>query len=403
MQCRPARDDWKQVYSRFDSASAKRILFIEDTIPLPTIGSGFVRSHDIIQVMASLGYQLTIFPINGSHFDLASVYSDLPDSVEVMHDRNVDSFPEFLAQRKDYFDAVWVARSHNLNKIRPLLAPMLSAANPPAVVLDTEAIAANREAVRQALTGEQKTDIDAAIKKELEHADICETIVAVSEEEARNLRDIGRDNVAVIGHLRPVAPTPKPFADRAGMLFVGAMHQQASPNYDSLMWFLNEVLPRVEQTLGWQTRLTVIGYTAPGVALDQFANHSRVTLRGALGDVGSAYNQHRVFVAPTRYAAGLPYKVYEAASFGLPVVATELLRRQMNWENGLELISADSGNPEQFAEQIVALYQNEALWQRIRANALDRLRRENSRERYVEAIEGILGPSDGGFRRSRQT
>jgi glycosyltransferase involved in cell wall biosynthesis len=76
------------------------------------------------------------------------------------------------------------------------------------------------------------------------------------------------------------------------------------------------------------------------------------------------------------------------------VVATELLRRQMNWENGQDLLSADGEHPEKFAQQIITLYQDEPLWQRIRACALDRLRREKNRERYVQAIERILGPAD---------
>jgi O-antigen biosynthesis protein len=130
------------------------------------------------------------------------------------------------------------------------------------------------------------------------------------------------------------------------------------------------------------------------VSLDPFASHPRVTLRGSIGNIESLYDQHRIFVAPTRYGAGQPYKVFEAASFGVPVVATELLRRQMNWENGRDLLSADGDDPERFAAQIVALYQDTTLWQRIRAGALDRLRRENSRERYVEAIRRILGPAE---------
>jgi glycosyltransferase involved in cell wall biosynthesis len=288
---------------------------------------------------------------------------------------------------------VWVARTHNLDRIRPFLDPILTAAaEPPFIVLDTEAIKAKREAARQALTGEKAADLEVAVRRELEHANICRTIVAVSEEEAGNLRDLGWKNVVVIGHMRTLAPTPRAFAERAGILFVGAIHQQASPNYDGLDWFVDKVLPIVEQTLGWQTRLTVVGYTAPGVSLARFAGHSRVTLRGAIGNIEPLYNQHRIFVAPTRYAAGQPYKIYEAASFGLPVVATELLRRQMNWENGRDLLSADSEHPELLAKQIIALYQNEALWQQIRCNALERLRRENSRERYAEAIERVLGP-----------
>ena len=232
------------------------------------------------------------------------------------------------------------------------------------------------------------------MRSELKHADICDTIVTVSEDEAARLRDLGWNNVAVIGHTRLLTPTPRSFTERTGMLFVGAIHREASPNYDSLDWFVNQVLPIVEQTLGWQTRLTIVGYTAPEVSLEPFADHPRVTLRGSIGNIKAIYNRHRIFVAPTRYAAGQPYKVYEAASFGVPVVATEVLRQQMNWENGRDLLSADSNDPVQFAKQIMALYQDEALWQQIRDSALDRLRRENGRDGYVEAIRRILGPAN---------
>jgi GT2 family glycosyltransferase/glycosyltransferase involved in cell wall biosynthesis len=396
LQDRPVWDDRRQALARFAETRATRVLFIEDTVPLRTIGSGFVRSNDLIQEMASLGHQLTVFPLNGSHFDVANVCRDIPETVEVMHDKSIDSLVEFLGQREDCFDAVWIARTHNLDRIRPFLDPILAGTNPPFIVLDTEAIEATREAKRLALAGEPAADLEAEVRSELRHADICRTIVAVSEEEAAILRTLGWDNVEVIGHIRTLAPTPKPFAERTGLLFVGAMHREASPNYDSLDWFVTEVLPIVEQTLGWQTRLTVVGYTAPDVSLARFAGHPRVTLRGAVEDIESAYDQHRVFVAPTRYAAGQPYKVFEAASFGLPVVATELLRRQMNWESGQDLLAAEDGRPERFAQQIIALYQNEALWQRIRAGALERLRRENSRDRYVEAIGRVLGPADCG-------
>jgi hypothetical protein len=44
------------------------------------------------------------------------------------------------------------------------------------------------------------------------------------------------------------------------------------------------------------------------------------------------------------------------------------------------------------AKQVLALCQDAALWQRIRANALDRLSRENSPEGYAEAIQRLLGP-----------
>ncbi len=121
------------------------------------------------------------------------------------------------------------------------------------------------------------------------------------------------------------------------------------------IWFIREVLPLIEQALGWETRLTVAGHTDASVSLEPFREHPRVTLRGAVADTGKLYDAHRIFVAPTRYAAGMPYKVHEAASFGIPVVATELLRRQLGWEDGRELLSVDAGDPAAFAGQLSAV------------------------------------------------
>jgi glycosyltransferase involved in cell wall biosynthesis len=261
-------------------------------------------------------------------------------------------------------------------------------------VLDTEAIAAVRWAEKAALAGELAPDLDAAIRQEFANADVCDKIVAVNAVEAQMLRDQGFHDVTVIGHMRALHPTPRPFEKRAGLLFVGAMHQPDSPNYDSLCWFVDAVLPLIERALRWETRLTVVGYTAPGVMLDRFKDHPRVTLRGALAETEPLYDSHRVFVAPTRIAAGTPYKVHEAASFGLPVVATEVLRRQLDWNDGTDLLVAPSNDPALFAQQVVRLYRNAELWQALRDAALEKLRKENDAAGYAAAVEAVLGPAN---------
>ena len=138
-----------------------------------------------------------------------------------------------------------------------------------------------------------------------------------------------------------------------------------------------------------------MGYTGEGVTLERFRDHPRVTLRGAVANTRSIYDAHRVFVAPTRYSAGMPYKVHEAASYGVPVVASELLRRQLGWENGRELLSADVTDPEEFARNIVALYRSEELWSGIRLAAAERVRQENDPARYSELLTAILGEPGG--------
>jgi len=102
--------------------------------------------------------------------------------------------------------------------------------------------------------------------------------------------------------------------------------------------------------------------------------------------------RRRIFVAPTRFAAGTPYKIHEAASFGLPVVATGILRQQLGWGDGQDLLAADA-NPARFAELVVKLYRDPALWQRLRDAALQRIRTETNPADYAEAVRRIMEPA----------
>ncbi len=174
------------------------------------------------------------------------------------------------------------------------------------------------------------------------------------------------------------------------MLFVGAIHKEDSPNLDSLIWFVDEVLPLIEAELKWETRLTIAGYLAPGVDLRRFEHHPRISLRGQVADLEPLYNAHRVFVAPTRYAAGAPYKVLEAASRGLPVVATEVLREELDWRSDRDILTADAGDPAIFASAVVALHRDETRWLSVREAALQRLREDNGVRAFTEAVEQVL-------------
>jgi glycosyltransferase involved in cell wall biosynthesis len=92
------------------------------------------------------------------------------------------------------------------------------------------------------------------------------------------------------------------------------------------------------------------------------AQHSgQIDLLGAVEDLAALFDRSRVFVAPTRYAAGIPHKVHQAASLGVPVVATFLLAQQLGWENERHLLVADSA--EDFAAAVSRLFYNATLWE----------------------------------------
>lgn len=388
---RPARDPALLPSARARPDGAPRLLFIEDTVPVRGLGSGFVRANDIVRVMAGLGLHVTVFPVNGCDVSLAAIYADMPETVEVMHDQTIDTLVPFLDARQNHYDCVWIARTHNLDRALPALAPWIAdARRRPRLVLDTEAVASLRAAEHAVLTGDADFVLADALAEEFRNAGACDAYVAVTEHEVATLRALGLAPVTMIGHVRTLSLTPRPYAERNGMLFVGAMHTQDSPNYDSLCWFIDEVLPLIEAELGWETRLTVIGHTAPGVSLDRFAEHPRVTLRGTVADLRPAYDGHRVFIAPTRFAAGAPYKVHEAASYGVPVVASELIRGQLGWEDGQELLSASTADPSAFAAAVLRVWRSEALWEHLRGGAAARILAENQPDAYEGAIREAL-------------
>ena len=391
LRFRHAPDRRAEVFAR-STDTARRVLFIDDMIPLRKLGSGFVRSNDLIHVMASLGYGVTVYPMKPCRHGLATIYADMPDTVEVMHDRTSEQLADFLSARQGYYDAIWIARTHNLDRIKPMLERITAGGGQPAAHR-----AGHRGDRRAARSGTCGADRCGAIRCRCgDHAASSPTrmsarrIIAVTPQEAQKLRDLGFPDVAVIGHWREAQPTPRAFADRAGMLFLGAIHQPDSPNRDALDWFVREVLPLVEQSLGWETRLTVAGYVDQAISLEAYRDHPRITLRGAVEDIAPLYDAHRIFVAPTRYAAGVPYKVHEAASYGLPVVASELLCRQLGWEDGRELLAVDTADPAEFARRIVALYRDAALWQTLRDNALERVRAEHGRAQYEATVRQVL-------------
>ncbi len=379
------------VQARSPRVQGQKILFIEDRIPLRHLGSGFTRSNDIVRTMAALGHHVTVFPVYQPVENTLQIYGDFPDSVEIIYDREMKDLAAFIQDRSGFFDILWIARTHNADRLMSILMDQSRHLPINRIVLDTEAVAASRVAARDAVHGTIAPEpLDKAVQKELAGAYFCQKIVAVNEIDAEIIRSSGFNDVSVLGHVRQAAPTPRPFAERRGLLFVGAIHDLDSPNLDGLSWFAEHVLPYLDAALPDDVPVTIAGYVNRGIDLSQLGRARRIDLAGPADDLAPLYDAHRVFFAPTRFAGGIPFKLHEAASFGLPIVASELLARQVGWPDGEALLAGDIRDAAQFAAQILRLYNDEALWHRLRDAALARLAAENSEAFYRTALSEIL-------------
>jgi GT2 family glycosyltransferase len=376
-------------FARSADQARQRILFIEDTVPLRRLGSGYVRANDIIHAIAA-GHSVSVFPLNRTNCDIISICADFPEDVEVLHDRDITSLAELLEARRGFYGAIWISRTHNLDRILPILRSSGVDPEKTPLILDTEAIVSLRDAARAVLDA-APFDLDAKLREEFAAAACCRHLIAVNLAEADHLRALGFPAIAVLGTHRKPQPMPESFSAREGLLFVAAIHQPDSPNLDALHWYADEILPALALEMDKIPLLTVVGHIGPEIDLSRFDGHEHIKIHGPASDLRPFYNRNRLFVAPTRFAAGTPYKLYETASFGLPAVTTDLLAGQLQWQHGIELFTAPVGEAKTFAAQIAHLYRSERSWGELRAGALARIAKENTAAGFNATVSRILG------------
>lgn len=373
--------------------NTKKILFIDDRIPLKYLGSGFSRANDIINMMSDLSYNVTVFPIYKPMEISAELYHSFPEDVEVIWNKELPDLETFFAQRTGMYDVIWISRTHNAHRLIPVIEAVAHLLSDVMVVVDTEAVSSTREIQKEELyniPSDQRISLERRLREEFSCLSIANKIVAVNAAEAEIIRKSGFGNVSVLGHLQQGNPGEKPWNERSGLLFVGSVHDYNSPNYDSMVWFLENVWPDLEDQLPEEVKLYIVGYIRNGISLSGLPKSSRVVFTGQIDDLRDVYNNSRIFIAPTRYAAGIPFKLHEAASYGLPIVSSDILSSQLEWEDDVDIMVAETGNPHSFREKIIDLYENEDKWNKIRENSLKRIYEENNKNMYKEAIKKIL-------------
>jgi GT2 family glycosyltransferase len=335
-------------------AAKCRTLIFDDRVPHAQLGAGFPRALAILRALAADGHQVTLYPTIWPDDDWAAVYAELPRAVEVVLGSGWPGVRRFWAERHGEFDRVIISRPNNLRMLRTRLQPW----PPKNLIYDAEALFALRDGG------------DAAAEAAL--AEGARAVLAVSAEEARHFAA----PTHVVGHALTPAPTPRPFAAREGLLFVGAFQTEDSPNSDAVRWFAREARPEIRRRLG-EISFTVVGARPPASVRAVTAVQERVA------DLQPLYDRARLFVAPTRFAAGLPYKVHHAAAHGLPVVCTPLLQKQLGW--GDEVRAGDD-----LIAAVCALYRDEAAWQRQREAALRRVAADCDPQIFAAALREAL-------------
>ena len=367
---------------------SRRVLLIEDRLPKPALGSGYPRAHRMLRELAAAGSEVVLFPMFRHAENWAEARAVTGPTVQVMLRAGADDLRRFLLSRRGAFDGIIVCRPHNMQAfLEAAGADRPGLLGHARLIYDAESVFAARAALAAEARGESISEPSKAIAQEIALSHAADEVLSVSSGELEILRKHGVGNVSLLGHALDDETTQTPFHEREGFVFLGAVPDDQSPNADSLLWFAREVLPLLRERMGQpQLRLKVVGRVEAQAirALDGDA----FELIGQKPDLGSMLSLARVMVVPTRYAAGLPHKVHHAAILGVPMVVTELIRRQLGWEANGEVLTGSG--PLAFAEACARLHANSELWTGLRERALQRARAECSPELFRRTIRRLL-------------
>ncbi len=369
----------------------ERVLYIEDRIPVVSLGSGFPRSNSILQLMAEAGYFVTFFPSTTPRDTWEEAWSVVPEGVEVAMGYGLPGLEQFLDERKDYYQQIFISRPHNMKVLSDIKRERPDLFRGVKITYDAEALFSSRNAVKAEVLGDKALAAE-AIRERTEELALVETadqVSAVTEVEADVFRRASGKPTHILGYAVDSKPTPASFSARKDILFVGRLEEEGTPNVDGLVWYVEKVLPLLDARQKCRIPLKVAGHNgAPSIrALDPL----KLKLLGVVEDLDPLFDRARVFIAPTRFAAGIPLKVQQAAASGVPVVATSLLASQLGWRNEHELLVADT--PEAFSDAVYRLYTDPALWTQIRKNALQRIVNDHSIEGFRSALQRALSPA----------
>jgi GT2 family glycosyltransferase/glycosyltransferase involved in cell wall biosynthesis len=339
----------------------RQVLVVDALTPQPDRDSGSVRLVELMRLLIEEGAHVVFVPANRS---ADGPYTEALQQlgVECWHAPCAPRLPAWLRAHGARFDVAMVSRHYVASELFPLLRAHAPQAR---LLFDTVDLHYLRERRAAELAGDAAAlrAADRTRARELALIAQADATLVVSEAEQDLLaQDAPRAPVRVLSNLHRPAPVAAGPEARAGLLFVGGFRHP--PNVDAVTWFVHEVLPRVRAAAP-SVELHCIGGDVPA-GIRALGLLPGVHIHGHVPDLQPWLDRCSISVAPLRYGAGVKGKVNQAMAHGLPVVATSCAVEGMHLADGHDVLVADTADA--FAEAILRVHADAALWRTLAAN-----------------------------------
>ena len=176
------------------------------------------------------------------------------------------------------------------------------------------------------------------------------------------------------------------------LVFTGSMDWL--PNEDGMIYFVDEILPRIRAQVPGVT-LSIVG-RAPTPAVRRLAEQSGIEVTGRVEDVRPHVARGTAYVVPLRIGGGTRLKIFEAMSMGKAVVSTTVGAEGLPVTHDRDILIAD--DPQAFADAVIRLIREPRIRTRIESAArqlvVDRYDWSAVARDFEDALVSVCGGDD---------
>jgi glycosyltransferase involved in cell wall biosynthesis len=201
-----------------------------------------------------------------------------------------------------------------------------------------------------------------------EDREILQGLVSNVGREARSANIDGRFNtIPICVDVSSVQPI-RPNNGSLDTLHMGTMFWM--PNVEGVLWFARDVWPAVRQRFPEAT-FTIVGKNPPASIRELTASgiqspDNGISVTGYVSDPQPYLENAAVFIVPLFSAGGMRVKIVDGWRWGLPIVSTTIGAEGIHYQDGENILIADS--PEDFSRAVLRVLSEPDLAQHLRQN-----------------------------------
>jgi|GEM_PF-1370447 len=362
------------------------VLYVDSDTPMPDQNAGSIESLNFMRILLGFGFRVLFVP--ESNFAHRGKYTDqlLDIGINALYADHFNNMREVLERFGRELDLVVLCRTTIAGRYIDMVRELAPRARIVFNTIDLHFLRERREAV---LSGDRAALAAADETRAIEVATMTDsdaTIVLSTAERDLLRGELPEAEIHVLPMVRdlPDRLDVPGFAERRDCMFVGTY--QHPPNQDAVVYFVGEIWPLVRSRLP-DAKFFIVG-SSMTPAVQALAGNG-VEVLGFVEDLDALLAKCRLTVAPVRFGAGLKGKLISSLQAGVPSVASSIAAEGFGLVDGVETLIADT--PERFADAVVRLYEDQALWERVSQAGFDFMKRDCTMDGNIARIRDLLG------------